>query len=46
MNKDRNHEDVMMSVVRLLWGSDYSNEVIAEVMVDLGCRLNLMEVPE
>ncbi|GAH27164.1 unnamed protein product [marine sediment metagenome] len=46
MNKDRNHEDVMMSVVRLLWDSDYSNDHIAEVLVDLGCRLSLMEVPE
>ena len=43
MNKERNFEDVMMSVVRILWDSDYNNDTIAETLADLALRLQLMK---
>ena len=46
MNNNRNFEDVMMSVVKILWESDYSNDIIAQVLADMGCRLILMEESE
>lgn len=42
MNTNRNFEDIMMSVVRILWDSDYNNETVAEALVDLALRLQLM----
>lgn len=43
MNKSRNFEDLMMSVTRILWESDYTNDFVASVLVDLGSRLQLMK---
>ncbi len=43
-NPTRNHEDVLMSIVRCLWDSPYGNDFIAGVMTDLAARVFLMEV--
>lgn len=46
MNKERNHEDVLMSLVSRLWRSDYGNDFIAEVLADIAPRILSMECQE